>query len=351
MSGGVDSSVAAAKLVEAGFKVVGVTMKLWDNPPGAEKPARGCCSLQDADDAKSAADMLGFQHYTMNLRTDFERYIIDDFIREYRAGRTPNPCVKCNALVKWGMLWDKMNELKLDYIATGHYARTMKTGDGMGLFRSTNSLKDQSYALWGIDRHKLERTLFPLGEMSKEDVITDAVKMGLRVDSRAESQEICFVPNDDYGKFLNDAGLNVTEGEILDHTGKVVGTHRGYIHYTIGQRKGLGGGWRQPMYVKRIDPEENRIHIAPRGEVLFHKIEAGKANWLIQPIPRSEFPAVVKIRYRDPGGEAIVVPEGDDRMTIHFPQGAEAPTPGQSAVIYRNDRVLGGAIITMVNGE
>ena len=348
MSGGVDSSVAAAKLLESGFKVVGVTMKLWDNPPEVNYPARGCCSQQDVDDAKSVAEKLGFQHKTLNLGADFERNIIDDFIQEYRAGRTPNPCVRCNALIKWGFLWDMMRELSLNFIATGHYARTMRTDDGAGLFRSTNRLKDQSYALWGIHREKLEQTIFPLWEMSKDDVRAEAVKLGLQTAFRAESQEICFIPDDNYRKFLVNAGVNAGEGNILDLDGKVVGTHKGYIHYTIGQRKGLGGGWRQPMYVKRIDSEENRIYIAPKEEMSSHNIEVDKVNWLVHPIPQIEFRAVVKIRYRDPGGEAIVTPEGDCRMTIHFPQGVEAPTPGQSAVVYQGDRILGGGVIERI---
>jgi len=348
MSGGVDSSVAAAKLLESGFKVVGVTMKLWDNPPGVNYPARGCCSQQDVDDAKSVAKELGFQHQTLNLGTDFERYIIDDFIREYRAGRTPNPCVRCNALIKWGVLWDMMRKFGLNFIATGHYARTMRTDDGAGLFRSTNLRKDQSYALWGIHREKLEQTIFPLGEMSKDDVRAEAVKLGLQAASRAESQEICFIPDDDYRKFLVNAGVNAGEGDILDLDGKVVGIHKGYIHYTIGQRKGLGGGWLQPMYVKRIDPMENRLYVAPKEEMSSHNIEVDKVNWLVHPIPQKVVRAVVKIRYRDPGGEAIVAPQGDNRMTIHFPEGVEAPTSGQSAVVYQGDRILGGGVIERI---
>ena len=348
MSGGVDSSVAAAKLVEAGHKVVGVTMKLWDFPPGTSGKVKGCCSLQDANDAKVVAAKLRIPHYTLNLKEDFHSWVIDDFLMEYHTGRTPNPCVRCNTYLKWGKLWETREKLGLEYIASGHYAIVRNIDGETGLFKSTNPEKDQSYALWGIPHRKLERTIFPLGEMSKPQVRHEAEKLGLQVAVKTESQEICFVPDDDYGKFLHEAGLQVNPGEILDLQGNIVGKHRGYIHYTIGQRKGLGGGFSQPVYVKRIDAARNRIYVAPKEEMPFHEITVDNVNWLTERIPEGEFEALVKVRYRDTGHTAHVVPVSKRKMNIHFDNGVEAPTPGQSAVLYIKDRVLAGGIIREV---
>lgn len=346
MSGGVDSSVAAAKLVEEGFRVVGATMWHWDFPPGAKQSEVEVAETpRFAQEASQVAVKLGLPHHIIDLRETFRERIVSDFIAEYRAGRTPNPCVRCNALMKWGALWDKKNELNLDYLATGHYARVLETDDGVGLFRAANSRKDQSYALWAVPLEKLSATIFPLGESDKESVRSKAADLGLKTVVKTESQEICFIPLNNYGEFLEDSGLKAEPGDIIDHHGDVIGRHKGIIHYTIGQRKGLGGGAPHPLFVVRIDPVENIIHVGPRERIIFHDIEVTGVNWLTKRIPHIDFRAVVKVRYLDKGREARVSPQGEARMKIHFPQGVEAPTPGQSAVVYIGDRVIGGGII------
>ena len=348
MSGGVDSSVAAVVLMEAGYEVVGITMKLWDFPAGSDIPERGCCSVDDTLDAASVAAKLGFPHYTVNLLDDFRREVIDNFVGEYRSGRTPNPCVRCNTGLKWGALWDKMEELNLDHIATGHYARVLDDGNEPGLFRSINLKKDQSYALWGIEYEKLKRTIFPLGNMLKEEVRRKAEKMGLRMANKPESQEICFIPDNDYGNFLKGRGVISSEGEIIGPGGKVIGKHDGYIHYTIGQRKGLGGGAAFPLFVNRVDPLHNRVYAGPKANAVFRKILVKQVNWLTKKTPLENFRGEVKIRYNDPGRDAIITSTGESTLSIEFPDGALAPAPGQSAVVYLKDRVICGGIIDSV---
>lgn len=350
MSGGVDSSVAAALLIERGWKVTGATMRLWDYAPQPGLRHKFCCSLQDSMDAAFIASMLGIQHHTIDLKEHFMKAVVDDFVSEYSKGRTPNPCIRCNSLLKWGALWDKKNELGLDYFATGHYARVLKTDGDYALFRAKNRGKDQSYALWQIPQAKLKNTVLPLGEIgSKDDVRRKAEMMGLPAAKRPESQEVCFIPDDDYASFLKNAGVESKPGDIVDKSGDILGRHQGVIHYTVGQRKGLGGGYPQPMYVSRIDPLRSLIYIGPREDIIFRKIEVRGVNWLVNPIPDEEFEAEVKIRYRDPGQKAVVKPIGDDGLSIHFPEGAEAPTSGQSAVVYIGGRVVCGGIIESAN--
>jgi tRNA-specific 2-thiouridylase len=344
MSGGVDSSVAAVKLLEAGYRVIGITMKLWDSQEGFS-PGRGCCSLDDARDAQAVAGKLGFPHYVLNLKDEFQKYVIDDFISEYRTGRTPNPCIRCNSFLKWGALWEKKRSLGVDFIATGHYAQILPTEDGVGLFRAKSSDKDQSYALWGISRNKLAHTLLPLGALEKAEVRKIAQNLGLRVADKAESQEICFIPDNDYSAFLHNIGIEIGEGEIVDEAGNIIGHHPGYHHYTIGQRKGLGGGFIAPMFVYMIDPQTNRIYVGEREKILFNIVYASNINWLISHPPDSEFTAIVKVRYRDAGREAVISLLSEKSLKAYFPQGVEAPTPGQSLVVYDKERVIAGGII------
>lgn len=349
MSGGVDSSTAAAKLVKEGFQVVGVTMKLWEAGENEEYIESGCCSVKDAHDARMVAVKLGFRHFTLDLRRTFRDNVIEDFISEYRAGRTPNPCIRCNSFLKWEALWEKKNSFGLEYLATGHYARVMETDDGIGLFKAKHLQKDQSYALWGLPREKLAKTIFPLGEMEKSDVRNYASELGLRIADKAESQEICFIPDNNYGKFLEKKGIKPVPGDIIDHEGRVVGRHDGIIFYTIGQRKGLGGGFEQPMYVNKIDSTNNKIYIGPREKIVFKDIDVDKVNWLVEKIPSPEFEAEVKIRYADKGSPAEIKPIGKDKLKIHFPVGVTAPTPGQSAVLYLGDRLVAGGVISSVS--
>ncbi len=348
MSGGVDSSVAAALLAENCAMVVGVTMKLWDFLPEQQHPGKGCCSIEDAADAAAVAAKLGIPHYVLNLKDDFFKQIVEDFISEYRAGRTPNPCIRCNAFLKWGALWKKKEELGLDYLATGHYAQVIENGGEFGLYRAQNLRKDQSYALWGIPFHKLSNTLFPIGQLTKEEVRGKAEALGLRTAKKPESQEICFIPDNDYGSFLRGHGVKIERGEMVDAQGKVIGEHSGYCDYTIGQRKGLGGGAPYPLFVNQIDPLTNRIYVGPREEVIFRNITVSEVNWLISEPLASDFSATVKIRYNDPGKEASVKLLSLNRLSIEFVHGVEAPTAGQSAVVYLDDRVICGGIIQTV---
>lgn len=348
MSGGVDSSVAAALLLQQGYRVVGVTMKLWDYPPGITPSLRGCCSLDDTQDAASVASKLGIPHYTLNLKDEFRLQVIDNFIAEYKAGRTPNPCIRCNTFLKWGALFSKMQELNLDCIATGHYARVECENGEYRLLKSSIPRKDQSYALWGIPCDKLPRTVFPLGNLAKEEVRKIADSLGFKNADKPESQEICFIPDNDYGNFLTAQGVKSVEGDIIGPDGKIIGRHPGYIYYTLGQRKGLGGGAPYPLFVNRIDTIDNKVYAGPRQSVVFSTLKAVGVNWLTNEIPSGEFPAVVKIRYADPGRKAMVTPHGASEISCRFPDGVEAPTPGQSAVVYEEDRVLCGGIIECI---
>jgi len=345
MSGGVDSSVAAALLQEYCETVVGITMKLWDFPPAEQSPGRGCCSIEDAADAAAVAAKLGIPHYVLNLKEDFFRLVVSDFIVEYRSGRTPNPCIRCNTMMKWGALWKKKEEMNLDYIATGHYAQVKKINGEVGLYRADFREKDQSYALWGIPYHKLAGTVFPLGALSKAEVRRKAESMGLRTAKKAESQEICFIPDNDYGGFLRRQGVEIGRGEMLDAAGRVLGSHSGYIDYTIGQRKGLGGGSPYPLFVHRIDASANRIYVGPRQDTVFRRVAVDKVNWLTEEPVYHQFSALVKIRYSDAGREALVKAIDSARLSIEFASGVEAPTPGQSAVVYAGERVICGGII------
>ena len=345
MSGGVDSSTAASLLVKMGYKVVGVTMKLWDFPDGTAVPQRGCCSFRDTMDAADTAAKIGIPHYTVNLKDEFYEDVIRDFISEYKAGRTPNPCIRCNTFLKWGALWKKKEELGLDYIATGHYARVLNYQGDIGLYRSLYLRKDQSYALWGIPYAKLKSTIFPLGELTKDTVRKNAKLLGLRIADKPDSQEICFIPDKNYGSFLHRHGVKIDNGEIVDTDGNKIGTHPGYIHYTIGQRKGLGGGAAEPLYVSRIDPAKNRIVAGTRDTIRFKSITVQNINWLVEEPLVSPFSAEIKIRYNDPGRPGEAAPQNDGTLRIDFPDGVDAPTPGQSAVVYRDGRVICGGII------
>lgn len=350
MSGGVDSSFAAAVLMERGFDVVGVTMKLWDFSKGAIPPETRYRSMDNIRFASSVAAKLGFPHHSLDLKEIFNREVVQNLIGEYQAGRTPNPCVRCNRRLKWGELWRKKEEWGLDYIATGHYARVVVDEKGeAALYKAADETKDQSYALWAIPYEKLKYTILPLGEFSKSEVRKNAARLGLLNYNRAESQDICFIPDNDYPKFLADHGMDISSGEIVDVDGRIIGEHRGYIHYTIGQRKGLGGGFTQPMYVYKIDRMNNRIYIGPKEALKFNRITVSEMNWLVENPLDDKFNAKVKIRYRSPARPAIVFPGEGNNCEIEFPAGVEAPSPGQSAVIYQQDRVLGGGVIESID--
>lgn len=351
MSGGVDSSLTAALLSEAGFEVVGLTMILWDyDRCGRVRNERGCCDLSTADDARRVADAVGIPHYTVNLKHDFEQMVIEDFVRNYLAGRTPNPCVLCNTEVKWRFLRAKARALGFDCLATGHYARIGQHPDrSFSLLTGNDAAKDQSYFLWGLASGDLATTLFPLGGMTKAETRAEARKRTLPTAERTESQEICFITDNDYGRFLRhrlggSLPIPLTPGKILDSSGAVIGEHRGAACYTIGQRKGLGIALGQPAYVTSIDSAANTITVGGKEDLLSSSMIVGGVAWTRGFPPSSEFRCITRIRYRHPGVASLVqvTPEGA-RVAFDVPQ--SAVTPGQSAVFYDGDRVLGGGII------
>jgi tRNA-uridine 2-sulfurtransferase len=343
MSGGVDSSVAAARLVEQGYDVVGATMKLFCY--GDEVPDRPCCSLDSINDARDVAQAIGIPHYVLNLEDRFNLHVIQNFVDEYSRGRTPIPCVRCNSFTKFRDLLAHADALDCDYIATGHYAIAR---DG-GLYRGRDPAKDQSYFLWGIDRSVVARMLTPVGEMSKAETRAYARRLGLTTADKEESVEICFVPNDDYVSVLErhlapDAPA-LTPGPLVTTTGELIGEHSGYGRYTIGQRKGLPGGFRTARYVVAIRPERREVVVGGAEDLAGHSVRLEEVNWLadaLQPGDRCE----VQIRYRARGAPAMVIERESDGLTLALESPVRAITPGQSGVLYGpGGRVLGGGVI------
>ncbi|MDD5088774.1 MAG: tRNA 2-thiouridine(34) synthase MnmA [bacterium] len=356
MSGGVDSSVAAALLVRQGFEVIGLTMHLWTDPKGEElslNRSSGCCSVTMSRDAAAVADRLGFRHYVLDLSREFHDSVVRDFRDEYFAGRTPNPCVRCNTFVKWQTLLARARQMGCDYLATGHYARSDHHGERARLLRARFLDKDQSYALWGLDQDSLCHTVFPLGELTKPEVRKIAAELGLKTADKPESQDICFIPDDDYGRFLRTdggTGLPVLEaGEIIGPEDKILGRHRGIAYYTVGQRKGLGVAAERPLYVTRIDPHKNRVYVGWEDDCFSDTATAAHVNWVSIGCPGEPIPCQVKVRYRDHGHGARVTAVDEQTVRMDFDRPVRAVTPGQSAVFYQGDVVLGGGVISEFN--
>ncbi len=354
MSGGVDSSVTAALLLQGGYEVIGVTMKTYefDDVGGNVENETSCCGLGAVNDARLVAASLGIPHYVVDFREAFGREVIKNFVDEYMNGRTPNPCVICNREIKWGELLRKAQSLGADSIATGHYARVWFDED-RGRYvvaRGTYSEKDQSYALWALSQEALSRTLFPLGELTKPRVREVASQLGLRTAGKSESYEICFVPDNRYDRFLSDRipGLRqkVGGGEIV-RAGKVVGRHEGYPFYTIGQRRGIGAHG-QKMYVTGIAEEGNRVTIGPEKELYHRALKASKANWISVPAVQGEMRVQAKVRYKDDAENATVYTESQESFRLVFDEPKRAITPGQSVVLYDAEVVVGGGVIESV---
>lgn len=346
MSGGVDSAVAALLLAEAGHEVVGVTMAIWpERSPLEDRRDGGCCSLGAADDARKSARAIGIAHYTLDMREPFERQVIADFEREYIAGRTPNPCIECNRTIKFDALLAKADELGCERLATGHYARLRAAPEGgVGLHAAVDARKDQSYVLYPLRRSALERLEFPVGALEKPAVREIARRAGLPVWDKPDSVEICFVDRD-YRDYLRAVRPEVERpGPFVDRAGTVVGEHRGVAFYTVGQRHGLGlrpAADLSPRYVVAIDPEANAVVVGRREEAMCARLVLDRVNWLAPP-PGVGGRAQIRVRAHGPLVEATLVACGADSAALQLDAPLFAPAPGQAAVLYAGDRVIGG---------
>ena len=352
MSGGIDSSLAAVLLHEQGYEVIGMTMKTWDYASsGSSKKETGCCSLDSINDARNIAVSLGFPHYILDIRNEFGDYVIDHFTSEYLAGRTPNPCVLCNTHIKWDALLRRADKLGCDFIATGHYANIRQENGRYVISRGLDQNKDQSYALWGVSQESLSRTMFPLGHLKKTEIREMALERGfIELVSKSESYEICFVPDNDYRGFLKRRveGLqeSVKGGNFVLEDGTVVGPHEGYPFYTVGQRKGLGIALGYPVFVTEIRQETNEVVLGTfdelsRDGMYVNQLVMGK----YESLNGERLDTITKVRYNDPGSPAVIEQAGDT-MKVFFGNGVNAIAPGQAAVFYEGDDVIGGGWIS-----
>ena len=353
MSGGVDSSTTAWLLKEKGYDVIGATMCIGTTGREGEGPAR-CCGLSDIEDARRVALQVGIPFYVFHLREEFEREIIDYFCEEYRRGRTPNPCILCNEKMKFGFFLRKGLELGADFLATGHYAR-LQFDEGAGqhlLKKGLDRKKDQSYVLFSLSQDQLRYVLFPLGEYRKEEVRQRAFETGLRVHDKPESQEVCFIHEASYHSFLKERlRESIEPGPIVDHKGNVLGKHKGIPFYTIGQRRGLHLAKGKPLYVVGIDRSENALIVGEEPEVYKDTFVVNSANWITSDKQTASFEAQVKIRYNHPGSEAVISPKGSGELEVKFKTPQKAITPGQAAVFYDGETVIGGGWIKEVTND
>lgn len=349
MSGGVDSSVAAAVLIEQGYEVIGVTMQIWpDKGEESKRTEGGCCSLSAVDDARRVANKLGIPYYVMNFKDVFENKVINYFKDEYLKGRTPNPCIACNRYVKFEAMLNKAEAMGIDYVATGHYARIEydNTRKRYILKKSVTDRKDQTYALYNLTQHQLSKTLMPIGGYEKERVREMAAELGLTVASKPDSQEICFVEDNDYGRFIcENSNAEILPGNFVDTKGNVLGMHKGIVHYTVGQRKGLGIALGKPVFVIEIDVEKNTVVLGEEDEVFSRSLKAYDLNYISIEPPMGEFRAKAKIRYSAKESDATIYPLEDGSVKVVFDSPQRAITPGQSVVFYDGEMVVGGGII------
>ncbi|MBS1599627.1 MAG: tRNA 2-thiouridine(34) synthase MnmA [Bacteroidetes bacterium] len=351
MSGGIDSTITALMLHDQGYEVVGITMKTWDYASaGVSKKETGCCNLDSFNDARMAAVQHGFPHFVLDIRDEFGGAVIENFVDEYLAGRTPNPCVMCNTHIKWRALLKRADALNCDFIATGHYGIIQQhINDRYYISKGIDETKDQSYVLWGLQQDLLSRTLLPLGKYKKTQIRQMAIDYGYpELAKKSESYEICFVPDNDYRGFLkrNVAGLEekVSGGNFIDKSGRVLGTHKGYPFYTIGQRKGLDIAFGKPVYVTAIDPDTNTVVLGDEDDLSQTQMVVGKMNMMKYDLITPGMEVITKIRYKDKGSLSNIYPDGA-KVNVRFYENVKSIAPGQSAVFYEGDDVIGGGII------
>ena len=348
MSGGVDSSVAAVLMVDEGYEVAGATLKLFDNEDIGLKPSRTCCSLDDVEDAKSVAFKLGFEHYTFNFKEEFINKVVNKFGETYREGKTPNPCIDCNRYIKFEKLIDKAIVLGYDKVVTGHYARVEydEEKDRYYLLKSQDPKKDQTYVLYNLTQKQLAHTMFPMEGMTKEEARQIAEDRDLINARKPDSQDICFVPDGDYEKFLrNELNIEVGKGNFVDLDGNILGEHDGHIHYTIGQRKGLGIALGKPAYVVKINPKENEVVIGENKDLFTEEMIVGDLNMIMFDELTEPMEVEVKTRYSQTATKATITPIENGKIHAKFETPIRAVTPGQAAVFYDGEYVVGGGTI------
>lgn len=346
MSGGVDSSVAAKLMVDSGYSCVGCTMKLYQNEDAGIPRAHTCCSLDDVEDARAVAYQIGIPFYVFNFQQAFREQVIQKFVHSYESGQTPNPCIDCNRYLKFGKLYERARVLGFDFLVTGHYARITQDGGRYLLQKAADPEKDQSYVLYGMTQELLAHTQFPLGEFQKVQTREIAEKSGFFNAKKQDSQDICFVPNGDYASVVAlHARQACPPGDFVDAEGRILGRHKGVIHYTIGQHRKLGLSLPEARYVCKIDAAGNRIVLGAESELYTKEIDVAACNWILGDVPGDAFRCQVKIRYRQPEQWATVIPTGDTTAHIVFDAPQRAAAPGQAAVCYDGDVVLGGGVI------